>query len=102
MIYRINDKVTKFLMAFSALWAFGLAFYILADVLARNLNMPIEGTAEIAREMAQLSPDSSLDELQRQNKELLHMSDTLTAMGVEDLPLAVACLQELGIAEFTA
>ncbi len=50
MIYRINDKVTKFLMAFSALWAFGLAFYILADVLARNLNMPIEGTAEIARD----------------------------------------------------
>jgi len=50
MIYRINDRVTKSLMAFSALWAFGLAFYILIDVVARNLNMPIEGTAEIARD----------------------------------------------------
>ena len=50
MIHRINDKVTKSLMVFAALWAFGLAFYIFLDVLARNLNMPIEGTAEIARD----------------------------------------------------
>jgi TRAP-type C4-dicarboxylate transport system permease small subunit len=50
MIYRINDAVTKSLMVFAALWAFGLAFYIFVDVLARNLNMPIEGTAEIARD----------------------------------------------------
>ncbi len=50
MIYRINDRVTKFLMAFAALWAFGLAFYIFVDVFARNINMPIEGTAEIARD----------------------------------------------------
>ena len=50
MIYRINDAVTKGLMVFAALWAFGLAFYIFVDVLARNLNMPIEGTAEIARD----------------------------------------------------
>ena len=50
IIYRINDIVTKSLMIFAALWAFGLAFYILLDVIARNLNMPIEGTAEIARD----------------------------------------------------
>ncbi|MDP6503034.1 MAG: ATP-binding protein, partial [Planctomycetota bacterium] len=35
--------------------------------------------AEITREMAQLSPDSSLDELQRQNKELLHVLGDLEA-----------------------
>jgi TRAP-type C4-dicarboxylate transport system permease small subunit len=50
IVYRINDFVTKMLMIFSAMWAFALAFYILADVVARNINMPIEGTAEIARD----------------------------------------------------
>ena len=44
---RVSEIVSKSLMVVAALWAFVLAFYILVDVIARNLNVPIEGTSEI-------------------------------------------------------
>ena len=44
---RVSESVSKALMVVAALWAFVLAFYILVDVIARNLNLPIEGTSEI-------------------------------------------------------
>ncbi len=50
LVRSINDWVTKTLMVFAALWALFLGFYILADVIARNLNMPIQGTQEIVRD----------------------------------------------------
>ena len=43
----ISEIVSKALMVVAALWAFVLAFYILIDVIARNLEVPIEGTSEI-------------------------------------------------------
>jgi len=46
-MHRLSEILSKMLMIFAAFWAFFLAFYILADVVARNLNMPIEGTSEI-------------------------------------------------------
>ncbi len=46
-VNRMSELLSKALMIFAAFWAFFLAFYILADVVARNLNMPIEGTSEI-------------------------------------------------------
>lgn len=46
-IRRYSEVVSKALMVAAALWAFVLAFYILVDVLARNVNLPIEGTSEI-------------------------------------------------------
>lgn len=44
---RASDVISKALMVAAAMWAFVLAFYILVDVIARNLNLPIEGTSEI-------------------------------------------------------
>lgn len=41
------ENISKFLMVAAALWAFVLSFYILIDVIARNLDMPIQGTSEI-------------------------------------------------------
>jgi len=46
----INDWITKALMVSAAVWALFLGFYILVDVIARNLNMPIQGTQEIVRD----------------------------------------------------
>jgi TRAP-type C4-dicarboxylate transport system permease small subunit len=46
-ILRLSEILSKALMVFAALWAFSIAFYILADVVLRNLDIPIEGTAEI-------------------------------------------------------
>jgi TRAP-type C4-dicarboxylate transport system permease small subunit len=47
---RLNDRIGRALMALGALWAFGLAIYILIDVLARAAQLKgIPGTAEIAR-----------------------------------------------------
>ena len=46
-VYRLSEILSKVLMIFAAFWAFFLAFYILVDVVARNLNVPIEGTSEI-------------------------------------------------------
>jgi TRAP-type C4-dicarboxylate transport system permease small subunit len=46
-VHRLSEVLSKALMVFGAFWAFFLAFYILVDVVGRNLNMPIEGTNEI-------------------------------------------------------
>lgn len=35
-------------MTLAAFWAFGLGFYILVDVVARNLGVQIDGTTEVA------------------------------------------------------
>jgi len=50
VLRRINDTITRSLMVVAAIWALFLGFYILADVIARNLNMPIPGTQEIVRD----------------------------------------------------
>jgi TRAP-type C4-dicarboxylate transport system permease small subunit len=46
-ILRLSEILSKTLMVFAAFWAFSIAFYILLDVVLRNLDLPIEGTAEI-------------------------------------------------------
>jgi TRAP-type C4-dicarboxylate transport system permease small subunit len=50
-IERANLAVARGLMVFAAFLAFSLAFYILVDVIARNLNMPIQGTSEVVTEL---------------------------------------------------
>ncbi len=50
-IERANLAVARGLMVFAAFLAFALAFYILVDVIARNLNMPIQGTSEVVTEL---------------------------------------------------
>lgn len=50
-IERANLAVARGLMVFAAFLAFALAFYILADVIARNLNTPIQGTSEVVTEL---------------------------------------------------
>ncbi|MGE0257005.1 MAG: TRAP transporter small permease [Alphaproteobacteria bacterium] len=41
------ENISKALMVVAAMWAFVLSFYILVDVIARNIDMPIQGTSEI-------------------------------------------------------
>ena len=48
MLLRLHDRVSRALMTFAAFWAFALAFYILVDVVARNMGVQIDGTAELA------------------------------------------------------
>jgi TRAP-type C4-dicarboxylate transport system permease small subunit len=50
VLRRINDVATNALMVFAGFWAFFLGFYICADVIARNLNIPVQGTNEIVRD----------------------------------------------------
>ena len=47
IVTKTSEMLSKGLMVFAAMWAFFLAFFILADVILRNLNIPIEGTNEI-------------------------------------------------------
>ena len=47
IVTKVSETLSKALMVFAAFWAFFLAFYILTDVVLRNLNIPIEGTNEI-------------------------------------------------------
>jgi TRAP-type C4-dicarboxylate transport system permease small subunit len=43
-----SDRLSKFLMVVAALWAFGLTFMILADIIGRGaFDAPINGTAEL-------------------------------------------------------
>ena len=43
-----SDRISKFLMILVAVWAFGLTFLILADIIGRNLfDLPINGTVEM-------------------------------------------------------
>ena len=44
----ISDRLSKFLMVLAAVWAFGLTFMILADIIGRGVfDAPINGTAEL-------------------------------------------------------
>lgn len=47
LLVRLSDALTKTLMIIGALWAFTLCFFILAEIIARAMNMPISGTKEI-------------------------------------------------------
>jgi TRAP-type C4-dicarboxylate transport system permease small subunit len=43
-----SDRLSKFLMVLAAVWAFGLTFMILADIIGRGVfDSPINGTAEL-------------------------------------------------------
>ena len=43
-----SDRLSKFLMVVAALWAFGLTFMILADIIGRGaFDAPMNGTAEL-------------------------------------------------------
>ena len=43
-----SDRLSKFLMVMAAIWAFGLTFLILADIIGRGaFDAPINGTAEL-------------------------------------------------------
>jgi len=44
-----TDTLSKWLMVFAAMWAFFLAFYILADVIGRAFDMPFKGTHEVVK-----------------------------------------------------
>lgn len=44
-----TDTFSKWLMVFAAMWAFFLAFYILADVVGRAFGMPFKGTHEVVK-----------------------------------------------------
>ena len=46
-LIRLNDRLTKLLMILAAIWAFGLCFVALADIICRALNWPLQGTKEI-------------------------------------------------------
>lgn len=46
---RWTDTLSKWLMVFAAMWAFFLAFYILADVIGRAFDMPFKGTHEVVK-----------------------------------------------------
>jgi TRAP-type C4-dicarboxylate transport system permease small subunit len=44
----LSDRISKFLMVLAAVWAFGLTFMILADVIGRGaFDAPINGTTEL-------------------------------------------------------
>lgn len=47
MFVRITDYIGKALMALASGWAFVLAFVVVADIIARVLNVPFQGTTEI-------------------------------------------------------
>jgi len=47
-LVRLSDKVAKVMMVIAAVWAFSLAFLILADALSRSfLDIPLNGTKDI-------------------------------------------------------
>lgn len=46
-LIRISDALTKFLMIFAAIWAFALGLFVLADIVMRAMNMPLDGAKEI-------------------------------------------------------
>ena len=47
LLIRAADGLTKTLMILAAAWAFVLCFFILAEIIARAINMPLQGTKEI-------------------------------------------------------
>jgi TRAP-type C4-dicarboxylate transport system permease small subunit len=46
-LIRFSDRLTKLLMILAAVWAFGLCFVALADIIFRAINLPLQGTKEI-------------------------------------------------------
>lgn len=46
-LVRVNDTITRFLMILAAGWSFILCFFILADIVFRAINLPLQGTKEI-------------------------------------------------------
>ncbi len=46
-LIRAADRLTQLLMILAAAWAFTLCFFILAEIIFRALNMPLQGTKEI-------------------------------------------------------
>ena len=47
VLIRLADGLSKALMVLAAAWAFAICFFILADIVFRALNMPLQGTKEI-------------------------------------------------------
>ncbi|MEM9030839.1 MAG: TRAP transporter small permease [Pseudomonadota bacterium] len=47
LLIRASDQLTKLLMILAAAWSFILCFFILADIICRALNMPLQGTKEV-------------------------------------------------------
>ena len=47
LLVRISDRITKILMVLAATWAFGLCFFILADIVFRAFNLPLQGIKEL-------------------------------------------------------
>ncbi len=48
-IDRWSERLSKWLMVIAAMWAFLLAFYILADVFGRFFGFPLRGTHEVVK-----------------------------------------------------
>ena len=48
-IDRWSERISKWLMVIAAMWAFLLAFYILADVIGRFFGFPLKGTHEVVK-----------------------------------------------------
>lgn len=46
-LIRLSDTLTKFLMILAAIWAFALGIFVLADIVMRAMNMPLDGTKEV-------------------------------------------------------
>ena len=47
-LIKISDSMSKFMMVVAAIWAFGLSFLILANIIGRSVfDSPVYGTAEI-------------------------------------------------------
>lgn len=46
-LIRLADGLSKSLMVLAAGWAFALCFFILADIVFRAVNLPLQGTKEI-------------------------------------------------------
>lgn len=44
-----SDRLSRFLMVVAAMWAFLIAFYILADVIGRYFGFPLRGTHEVVK-----------------------------------------------------
>lgn len=49
LAHELIGRVSNLMMVGAALFSFGMAFYIVADVVARNAGIPLYGTAEFIR-----------------------------------------------------
>lgn len=46
-LIKVADGLTRSLLVLAAAWAFALCFFIMADIIARAANVPLQGTKEI-------------------------------------------------------